>query len=160
MKVNLTLLDTGFFFIGDLGLSTQKKTQELETDKQSDAFLATIVTATAHGKLSSDVPLEDLIVLIKDIGLRKRVAKMAMIKIPDVNESEIINKPQIKVVPVVEGPSEPVLSSVLDGSVRKVINNLANAKLTRIELNELITLETAAKDRAAVKAAISGLLAG
>lgn len=172
MKVTLTLKTSGFFFVGDLSLSSKAPVVEVDLTGKSDNFIVTVINSTLYAKLAMDKDPKELIPLIKDKNTKVKMAKRLGIAVTESVIKEV--EPEVVAIaePVVEapvvaavevavetGPSESdILGNLLSGGTKKTVEAVTKAGLSKDELAKLLELEMAGKDRSAVKAVITDLI--
>jgi acid stress-induced BolA-like protein IbaG/YrbA len=160
MNLEISLVDRGFFFIDDLTLSQATPKATIDLTGKSDHYIITVVTGALVGKLKLNKDYKDLVNLIKSAPLKKRLARQAMVTITEEHTVSVDNLDPTLEVEVIapEPPTQTqILTGLLEGGVKKVIENISNANLSQQELGELLKIELATKNRSAAKAAIMGL---
>lgn len=165
MKTEIKLNSPGFFFVADIGLSKDKPNAEVDLTSKSDGFIATLLNSVLLGRLTSTASAKDLVGLIQDKALKAKMAKMASVELETEKEQDpAVVETVVEVVPEVEIEKdavlseEDVLSNLLSGGVKKAIESIGKANLSKSELETLLLLEQTGKDRAAVVTTIQELI--
>jgi hypothetical protein len=154
MNLEINFIDRGYFFVDEVALSPAKRETTIENfEKKSDSFICTILGATLMGRLTLSEEFKEIVNLLRDPDTKKTMAKKANVEI---TESRSISVNNTTPVPIDDAPPEVVdtLSALLQGSIKKVVENLGNVKLAKEEIEKLINLERDGKNRSAIKAVL------
>jgi|GEM_PF-4119557 len=160
MIINLQLLRSAFFFLGDLCLSKNGDPVDIDISNKDDGFIKSIALSIRSGVLDTDTDISDIVKNIKDLPSRielQRILGLAEDIIEVVADSAEV------IVDLLDGDEEAEedkqeekdISSLLSGSVKQVVLKIKEANLSDEEKIELISIEEANKNRSIVIAAIN-----
>lgn len=160
MIINLQLLRSAFFFLGDLCLSKNGDPVDIDISNKDDGFIKSIALSIISGVLDTDTDISDIVKNIKDLPSRielQRILGLAEDIIEVVADSAEV------IVDLLDGDEEAEedkqeekdISSLLSGSVKQVVLKIKEANLSDEEKIELISIEEANKNRSIVIAAIN-----
>lgn len=157
MIINLQLLRSAFFFLGDLCLSKNGDPVDVDISNKDDGFIKSIALSVRSGVLDTDANISDIVKHIKDLPSRielQRILGLAEDVIEVVADSVEV------VVDLFDGDEkeeqqEKDISSLLSGTVKQVVLKIKEANLSDEEKIELISIEEANKNRSIVIAAIN-----
>ncbi len=157
MIINLQLLRSAFFFLGDLCLSKNGDPVDVDISNKDDGFIKSIALSVRSGVLDTDANISDIVKHIKDLPSRielQRILGLAEDVIEVVADSVEV------VVDLFDGDEEEKqqekdISSLLSGPVKQVVLKIKEANLGDEEKIELISIEEANKNRSIVIAAIN-----
>lgn len=157
MIINLQLLRSAFFFLGELCLSKNGDPVDVDISNKDDGFIKSIALSIRSGVLDTDADISDVVKNIKDLPSRielQRILGLAEDVIEVVADSVEV------VVDLFDGDEEEKqqekdISSLLSGPVKQVVLKIKEANLGDEEKIELISIEEANKNRSIVIAAIN-----
>lgn len=162
MIINLQLLRSAFFFLGELCLSKNGDPVDVDISNKDDGFIKSIALSIRSGVLNTDADISDIVKHIKDLPSRielQRILGLAEDVIEVVADSaEVISDlfdGDEEAETEEEKQQEKDISSLLSGSIKQVVLKIKEANLSDEEKIELISIEEANKNRSIVIAAIN-----
>lgn len=157
MIINLQLLRSAFFFLGELCLSKNGDPVDVDISNKDDGFIKSIALSIRSGVLNTDADISDIVKNIKDLPSRielQRILGLAEDVIEVVADSvEVIS--DLFDGDEEEEQQEKDISSLLSGPIKQVVLKIKEANLSDEEKIELISIEEANKNRSIVIAAIN-----
>lgn len=157
MIINLQLLRSAFFFLGELCLSKNGDPVDVDISNKDDGFIKSIALSIRSGVLNTDADISDIVKHIKDLPSRielQRILGLAEDVIEVVADSvEVIS--DLFDGDEEEEQQEKDISSLLSGPIKQVVLKIKEANLSDEEKIELISIEEANKNRSIVIAAIN-----
>lgn len=162
MIINLQLLRSAFFFLGELCLSKNGDPVDVDISNKDDGFIKSIALSIRSGVLNTDADISDIVKHIKDLPSRielQRILGLAEDVIEVVADSvEVISDlfdGDEETETEEEKQQEKDISSLLSGPIKQVVLKIKEANLSDEEKIELISIEEANKNRSIVIAAIN-----
>ena len=162
MIINLQLLRSAFFFLGELCLSKNGDPVDIDISNKDDGFIKSIALSIRSGVLNTDADISDVVKNIKDLPSRielQRILGLAEDVIEVVADSvEVISDlfdGDEETEAKEEKQQEKDISSLLSGPIKQVVLKIKEANLSDEEKIELISIEEANKNRSIVIAAIN-----
>lgn len=164
MIINLQLLRSAFFFLGELCLSKNGDPVDVDISNKDDGFIKSIALSIRSGVLDTDADISDIVKHIKDLPSRielQRILGLAEDVIEVVADSvEVISDlfdgdKETETEAEEEKQQEKDISSLLSGPIKQVVLKIKEANLSDEEKIELISIEEANKNRSIVIAAIN-----
>lgn len=162
MIINLQLLRSAFFFLGELCLSKNGDPVDVDISNKDDGFIKSIALSIRSGVLNTDADISDIVKHIKDLPSRielQRILGLAEDVIEVVADSvEVISDlfdGDEETEAEEEKQQEKDISSLLSGPIKQVVLKIKEANLSDEEKIELISIEEANKNRSIVIAAIN-----
>ena len=164
MIINLQLLRSAFFFLGELCLSKNGDPVDIDISNKDDGFIKSIALSIRSGVLNTDADISDIVKNIKDLPSRielQRILGLAEDVIEVVADSvEVISDlfdgdEETETETEEEKQQEKDISSLLSGPIKQVVLKIKEANLSDEEKIELISIEEANKNRSIVIAAIN-----
>lgn len=162
MIINLQLLRSAFFFLGELCLSKNGDPVDIDISNKDDGFIKSIALSIRSGVLNTDADISDIVKHIKDLPSRielQRILGLAEDVIEVVADSvEVISDlfdGDEETETEEEKQQEKDISSLLSGPIKQVVLKIKEANLSDEEKIELISIEEANKNRSIVIAAIN-----
>lgn len=176
MKITIKSLDKTFFFIDTIALTPTVTQLEVDLSTKSDLVKAGVLNAISMGRVAVESDdanlLQNIVNSISDKKLREKFAKKVKVKFVD---SEVTTEVEVKVLekekaaavitpdspaPVAEETeeAEDPLANLIKGPAAKVIEALAEQKLSSEDAAKLLALEKDNKNRATVKAVLEKLI--
>ncbi|WP_288983402.1 hypothetical protein [uncultured Flavobacterium sp.] len=164
MIINLQLLRSAFFFLGELCLSKNGDPVDVDISNKDDGFIKSIALSIRSGVLNTDADISDIVKNIKDLPSRielQRILGLAEDVIEVVADSvEVISDlfdgdEETETETEEEKQQEKDISSLLSGPIKQVVLKIKEANLSDEEKIELISIEEANKNRSIVIAAIN-----
>lgn len=164
MIINLQLLRSAFFFLGELCLSKNGDPVDVDISNKDDGFIKSIALSIRSGVLNTDADISDIVKHIKDLPSRielQRILGLAEDVIEVVADSvEVISDlfdgdEETETETEEEKQQEKDISSLLSGPIKQVVLKIKEANLSDEEKIELISIEEANKNRSIVIAAIN-----
>lgn len=164
MIINLQLLRSAFFFLGELCLSKNGDPVDIDISNKDDGFIKSIALSIRSGVLNTDADISDIVKHIKDLPSRielQRILGLAEDVIEVVADSvEVISDlfdgdEETETETEEEKQQEKDISSLLSGPIKQVVLKIKEANLSDEEKIELISIEEANKNRSIVIAAIN-----
>ena len=158
MIINLQLLRSAFFFLGELCLSKNGDPVDVDISNKDDGFIKSIALSIRSGVLNTDADISDIVKHIKDLPSRIELQRILGLA-EDV--IEVIADSVEVIVDLFDGDKEEEkqqekdISSLLSGPVKQVVLKIKEANLSDEEKIELISIEEANKNRSIVIAAIN-----
>ena len=160
MIINLQLLRSAFFFLGELCLSKNGDPVDVDISNKDDGFIKSIALSIRSGVLNTDADISDIVKHIKDLPSRielQRILGLAEDVIEVVADSVEV------IADLFDGDEETEeekqqekdISSLLSGPIKQVVLKIKEANLSDEEKIELISIEEANKNRSIVIAAIN-----
>lgn len=164
MIINLKLLRSAFFFLGDLCLAKNGNMESVNLDDKEDSFKKSLALSIHSGVLESDVGISDIVNSIKDLPIR--IDLQRAIGLPEDVIEIVVDTKEIKIESTVEESkhTEEIISTsddnknleyLLTGSVKQVVAKIKEANLGDEEKLELMSIEESGKNRSIVIAAIN-----
>lgn len=164
MIINLKLLRSAFFFLGDLCLTKNGNMESVNLDDKEDSFKKSLALSIHSGVLESDVGISDIVNSIKD--LPTRIDLQRAIRLPEDVIEIVVDTKEVKIESTVEESkhTEEIISTsddnknledLLTGSVKQVVAKIKEANLGDEEKLELMSIEESGKNRSIVIAAIN-----
>lgn len=155
MNLEINFIDRGYFFVDEVALSPVKREITVENfERKSDSFICTILGATLMGRLTLNEDFKNIVNLLRDPDTKKTMARKANVEITEMRTISIDGADPI----VIDDSNKEVVvdtvAALLVGSIKKVVENLGNAKLSKSELERLLNLERDGKNRGAIKAVL------
>ena len=158
MIINLQLLRSAFFFLGELCLSKNGDPVDVDISNKDDGFIKSIALSIRSGVLDTDADISDIVKNIKDLPSRielQRILGLAEDIIEVVADSVEVIVDLFDGDEEEEKQQEKDISSLLSGPVKQVVLKIKEANLSDEEKIELISIEEANKNRSIVIAAIN-----
>ena len=164
MIINLQLLRSAFFFLGELCLSKNGDPVDVDISNKDDGFIKSIALSIRSGVLNTDADISDIVKHIKDLPSRielQRILGLAEDVIEVVADSvEVISDlfdgdEETETETEEEKQQEKDISSLLSGPIKQIVLKIKEANLSDEEKIELISIEEANKNRSIVIAAIN-----
>lgn len=164
MIINLQLLRSAFFFLGELCLSKNGDPVDVDISNKDDGFIKSIALSIRSGVLNTDADISDIVKHIKDLPSRielQRILGLTEDVIEVVADSvEVISDlfdgdEETETETEEEKQQEKDISSLLSGPIKQVVLKIKEANLSDEEKIELISIEEANKNRSIVIAAIN-----
>jgi hypothetical protein len=166
MIINLQLLRSAFFFLGELCLSKNGDPVDVDLSNKDDGFIKSIALSIRSGVLNTDADISDIVKHIKDLPSRielQRILGLTEDVIEVVADSvEVISdlfdgdeETETETAIEEEKQQEKDISSLLSGPIKQVVLKIKEANLSDEEKIELISIEEANKNRSIVIAAIN-----
>ncbi len=166
MIINLQLLRSAFFFLGELCLSKNGDPVDVDISNKDDGFIKSIALSIRSGVLNTDADISDIVKHIKDLPSRielQRILGLTEDVIEVVADSvEVISDlfdgdegTETETETEEEKQQEKDISSLLSGPIKQVVLKIKEANLSDEEKIELISIEEANKNRSIVIAAIN-----
>ena len=161
MIINLQLLRSAFFFLGELCLSKNGDPVDVDISNKDDGFIKSIALSIRSGVLNTDADISDIVKHIKDLPSRielQRILGLAEDVIEVVADSvEAVSDlfDGDEETETEEKQQEKDISSLLSGPIKQVVLKIKEANLSDEEKIELISIEEANKNRSIVIAAIN-----
>ena len=166
MIINLQLLRSAFFFLGELCLSKNGDPVDVDISNKDDGFIKSIALSIRSGVLNTDADISDIVKHIKDLPSRielQRILGLAEDVIEVVADSvEVISdlfdgdeETETETETEEEKQQEKDISSLLSGPIKQIVLKIKEANLSDEEKIELISIEEANKNRSIVIAAIN-----
>lgn len=166
MIINLQLLRSAFFFLGELCLSKNGDPVDVDISNKDDGFIKSIALSIRSGVLNTDADISDIVKHIKD--LPSRIELQRAIGLPEdvievvADSVEVISdlfdgdeETETETETEEEKQQEKDISSLLSGPIKQVVLKIKEANLSDEEKIELISIEEANKNRSIVIAAIN-----
>lgn len=157
MIINLQLLRSAFFFLGELCLSKNGDPVDIDISNKDDGFIKSIALSIRSGVLNTDADISDIVKHIKDLPSRIELQRILGLT-EDVIE---VVADSVEVISDLfdgdeeEKQQEKDISSLLSGPIKQVVLKIKEANLSDEEKIELISIEEANKNRSIVIAAIN-----
>jgi len=162
MKINVSLIDKTFFFLGDLNVSKTKGSEIVDLSNKNDGFYSSLANAIGLGILKSDMSHGELVKMIRDEDLRRSVAKKLKVDLSKVVEKKVINEEDTTVeiigIETDEVVKEQTIEEV-DETFRNLLkgtNRVVTSRLKDLDLSEedkvgLLVVEKEGKNRVVIK---------
>ncbi len=168
MIINLQLLRSAFFFLGELCLSKNGDPVDVDISNKDDGFIKSIALSIRSGVLNTDADISDIVKHIKDLpsrielqrilGLTEDVIEVvadSVEVISDLFDGDEGTETETETETEEEKQQEKDISSLLSGPIKQVVLKIKEANLSDEEKIELISIEEANKNRSIVIAAIN-----
>lgn len=167
MIINLKLLRSAFFFLGDLCLTKNGNMESVNLDDKEDSFKKSLALSIHSGVLESDLSIAEIASSIKDLPVRidlqralglpedviEVVAKTEEVKTENIPSED--KSAQEDIVKEDKTEDDKGIDVLLSGSVKQVLAKLKEANLSDEEKLELMSIEESGKNRSIVIAAIN-----